>query len=127
MAVLGELESRVMDLLWHAAAPVSVREVHTQLIAERDLAYTTVMTVLDRLAKKGLVGRSRDGRLWRYAPALTRADLVAGEVVELLGQDPAARLAALDEVLRRLTSADRRALSERLCPPATGDRNLSAG
>ena len=47
------------------------------LTRDRDLAYTTVMTVLDRLAKKGLVHRERDGRAYLYPPAQTREELVA--------------------------------------------------
>ena len=81
---LGELERVVMERLWEAAvaggpdfAGATVREVHHSLEGERELAYTTVMTVLDRLAKKGLVTRERDGRAWRYLPADTREALTA--------------------------------------------------
>ena len=81
---LGELERVVMERLWEAAvaggpdfAGATVREVHASLEGERDLAYTTVMTVLDRLAKKDLVTRERDGRAWRYLPADTREALTA--------------------------------------------------
>ena len=55
----------------------TVREVHDRLSGEREIAYTTVMTVLDRLAKKDLVTRERDGRAWRYFPADTREALTA--------------------------------------------------
>ena len=54
-ARLGELEQAVMDHLWSAPEPQTVRQVHEALSARRDLAYTTVMTVLQRLAKKNLV------------------------------------------------------------------------
>jgi predicted transcriptional regulator len=54
-----------------------VREVHTLFDGEREIAYTTVMTVLDRLAKKDLVTRVRDGRAWRYLPADSREALTA--------------------------------------------------
>jgi predicted transcriptional regulator len=81
---LGELERVVMERLWEAAvaggpdfAGATVREVHESLEGERELAYTTVMTVLDRLAKKDLVTRERDGRAWRYLPADTREALTA--------------------------------------------------
>ena len=72
MNSLGELERRVMDRLWATPGPQSVRDVHLALSAERDLAYTTVMTVLDRLAKKALVRRTRDGRAYLYEPAQGR-------------------------------------------------------
>ncbi|MGL5864890.1 MAG: BlaI/MecI/CopY family transcriptional regulator [Dermatophilaceae bacterium] len=55
----------------------TVRDVHDILSGTREIAYTTVLTVLDRLAKKGLVTRERDGRAWRYQPADTREALTA--------------------------------------------------
>lgn len=86
MAVTGELEQAVMDILWSSTSQLSVRDVHDQLIGDRELAYTTVMTVLDRLAKKGLVLRNLDGRAWLYRPSQTRAAEVAAEVRELLAR-----------------------------------------
>ena len=84
---LGDLERAVMDHLWAAnvgphpgertTTGVTVREVHEVIGAQRDLAYTTLMTVLDRLAKKGLVDRVRDGRAWRYTAASSRDRLAA--------------------------------------------------
>lgn len=69
-----------MEVLWaHADAgggPATAREVGHALSGERDLAYTTVMTVLDRLAKKGFLRRTRDGRAWRYRPAASRESYV---------------------------------------------------
>ena len=76
---LGDLERAVMDILWSHGPDQSVRDVMDHLPARgrKDLAYTTVMTVLDRLAKKGLTTRTRDGRAWRYTAASTRAELAA--------------------------------------------------
>ncbi|MGL5853267.1 MAG: BlaI/MecI/CopY family transcriptional regulator, partial [Phycicoccus sp.] len=99
---LGDLERVVMECLWDAARPPApagaapdttapgtaapgrmssagstVRDVHGALSGTRVIAYTTVLTVLDRLAKKGLVSRERDGRAWRYQPADTREALTA--------------------------------------------------
>lgn len=85
---LGDLERAVMEQLWQAAPSeqgVSVREVLEALADERPLAYTTVMTVLDRLSKKGLVTRERDGRAWRYTPAGTRESLTADTMRAHLG------------------------------------------
>lgn len=99
MAVTGELEQAVMDILWSRSEPLSVRDVHDRLAPERDLAYTTVMTVLDRLAKKGAVSRNLDGRAWLYRPTRSRAAEVASEVLELLhrlsGQERAEVLASV--------------------------------
>ena len=84
MAMTGELEQAVMGILWSRPDALSVRDVHEHLSGERDLAYTTVMTVLDRLAKKKLVVRTLVGRAWLYRPVNSRAATVAAEVVELL-------------------------------------------
>jgi predicted transcriptional regulator len=86
MAVLGELEQAVMDILWNRPDPLSVRDVHELLAHERDLAYTTVMTVLDRLAKKGFVVRNLDGRAWLYRPTNSRAAQIASEMLDLMGR-----------------------------------------
>ena len=81
-ARLGDLERAIMDRLW-AIDPVipesamTVREIHESIAQERDIAYTTVMTVLDRMSKKGLVTRERDGRAWRYLPVSTSEELTA--------------------------------------------------
>jgi predicted transcriptional regulator len=72
---LGPLESEVLDVLW-ASGEGSVRDVLGQL--HRPLAYTTVMTTLDRLYKKGLLERRMTERTFRYVPCLPRAtELVA--------------------------------------------------
>jgi predicted transcriptional regulator len=63
---LGELERAVMDALWASPTPQTVRQVHAELAETRSLAYTTVMTVLQRLAKKDLVTQIRDDRAHRY-------------------------------------------------------------
>ncbi len=68
-----------MDVLWQQGPGLTVRVVHESL-SERDLAYTTVMTVLDRLAKKDLVTRVRDGRAWSYAAASSREELTAASM-----------------------------------------------
>lgn len=102
MAPLGELEQRVMDALWGASEPMSVRAVLDVLLTEKQLAYTTVMTVLDRLAKKDIVTRERRGRQWIYTAATDRASLIADQVEELLGADGQARRAVLVELARRL-------------------------
>lgn len=70
MRPLGKLEQRVMSILWCGRA-LSVREVN-QRLGEDALAHTTVMTTLDRLYKKGLLSRTRDGVAYIYSAALTR-------------------------------------------------------
>lgn len=105
---LGELERGVMDQLWSADGAQSVREVH--LAIGRDLAYTTVMTVLDRLAKKGLVERERDGRAFRYRPVQSREELVAEVMHTALADDVADRTAALVAFIGRVSPAEAEAM-----------------
>lgn len=78
MKSLGPLEERVLELLWRSAAERSVREVQEELVG--DLAYTTVMTTLDRLYKKGLLQRRREGLAYRYAARESREAFAAGLV-----------------------------------------------
>lgn len=65
MRTLGPLEAAVMESLWDAGAALSVRQVAERL-ADRDLAYTTVATVLQNLHRKAWVSRERIGRVWFY-------------------------------------------------------------
>jgi len=71
-AALGRLEREVMEIVWRSGG-VNVRDVRGQI--PRAVAYTTVMTTLDRLFKKGLLHRERDGRAFVYRAALTRQDM----------------------------------------------------
>ena len=78
--MLGPLEEMVMDFLWDNG-PSTVAEVHAGLKGRRDLAYTTVLTILGRLAKKGLLVRTLVGNSHVYSTALSR-DEFAGNIVE---------------------------------------------
>lgn len=84
MLGLGELELKVMDVLWAAHEPLRVRQVLQRLPGDRELAYTTVMTVLDHLHTKGWAQRRRDGRAYSYTPACTREEAGAGLLREVL-------------------------------------------
>jgi predicted transcriptional regulator len=84
MQGLGELETAVMEVLWRATGPQRVRDVLNALSGERRLAYTTVMTVLDNLHRKGWVTRELDGRAYQYLPKTSREDAVAHALRELL-------------------------------------------
>jgi predicted transcriptional regulator len=127
---LGDLERAVMDHLWSTPEPQTVRQVHEALSARRDLAYTTVMTVLQRLAKKNLVSQLRDDRAHRYAPMRGRDELVAGLMVDALDQvaDVGSRQAALMHFVERVGADEAEALRRALADleahqrgtPATG-------
>lgn len=111
-AHLGELEQSVMDQLWSSAEPQTVRQVHETLSRKRDLAYTTVMTVLQRLARKNLVVQHRDDRAHRYSPAHGRDELVADLMVDALDQaaDTGDRRAALVHFVERVGAEEADAL-----------------
>ena len=96
MAIPGELEATVMGILWSRPEPLSVRDVHEVLSADRELAYTTVMTVLDRLAKKGLATLRLVGRAWLYHPARSRTEEVSSALIDELAKlDPRSRVDVL--------------------------------
>ena len=113
---LGDLEREVMTQLWNAGEPLTVRRVHELLSRDRDLAYTTVMTVLDRLAKKGVVTQQRADRAYRYAPAQTREEMTAALMLDALSAAPdgAARDAALAHFVGRVGPAGAAALAAAL-------------
>lgn len=109
---LGPLEAEVMAVLWAAREPVSVREVARRLNAQRGepLAYTTVMTVLSRLAGKQVVTRKRQGRGYLYTAAVADgAEIAVRGVLAQFGDAALARFVDqveldpdLRERLRRL-------------------------
>jgi predicted transcriptional regulator len=112
MSGLGELERAIMDHLWATPGPQTVRQVYEALASRRKLAYTTVMTVLQRLAKKGLVTQERNDRAHRYQPVNRPEDLVASLMMDALGEaeNQEDRLAALVRFVGQVEPSDARAL-----------------
>lgn len=101
MAALGELERRVMDVLWGSlGTPLTGRQVADQLC---DRAYTTVLTILERLRRKNLVDRTseEEGKAHRFAATASRETYMAELMVEALGsaQDRQAVLVRFAEVV----------------------------
>ena len=134
---LGPLEERLLGALWDRGH-ATVRELVEGECP--DLAYTTVMTTLDRLFKKNLLSRKEEGRAFRYVPRLTREELhreAAGEAVrQLLDASPAASLplsylveilserdTQLLDDLRQAVEAKRRELRAGESRPATNNGN----
>lgn len=70
---LGELEAEVMDCLWEMPES-SVKEIWEKLSPRRALAYTTIMTTMDRLYQKGLLQRAKSGKAFLYAPRFSRQE-----------------------------------------------------
>jgi predicted transcriptional regulator len=114
---LGDLERAVMEVLWQGSPPMVVRDV-VRALAERDLAYTTVMTVLDRLAKKGFVQRQRDGRAWSYEPSATRESYIAQLMLDALSLT-GDREAALAHFAHSVSSPEAEVLSQALAEANT--------
>ncbi len=84
MTRLGNLEAAIMDELWTTGKSATVRDVLERLRANREIAYTTVMTVMDNLYRKGWLQRERDGRAYRYQPLFDRHDYTARLLAEAL-------------------------------------------
>ncbi|MDN5789669.1 MAG: BlaI/MecI/CopY family transcriptional regulator [Micrococcales bacterium] len=116
---LGDLERAVLECLWASAEThpdgLTVRQVHDTVGVERGIAYTTVMTVLDRMAKKDLVRREREGRAWRYRPAASREALTSEALHQTLGElSGGNRRSALLHFLEESTPEDLDALKAAL-------------
>lgn len=103
---MGELEARVMELLWERGGWSTPGEVQEALAPERELAYTTVMTVLVRLWQKGLLERHRDGRAYAYHPTESREEWAARRMGDLLTA-AGNRSQALGHFLQALGDAER--------------------
>ena len=101
-----------MEVLWQTDSALTVRQVSNGL-DQRELAHTTVMTVLDRLAKKGFARRERDGRAWRYRPAATREAYVAELMLTALDQT-GDRVAALARFAQSVSGDEAEVLREAL-------------
>lgn len=102
----GELEGRVMEVLWDHDPWLTPREVHATLNHERSLAYTTVMTVLVRLWQKGRLDRQRQGRAFAYRPRQSREEHAADRMGQVLvgARD---RHSALAHFVETLSPSDR--------------------
>lgn len=113
MRRLGMLERAVMEVLWAEPQGITARELTQSL--PQTLAMTTVLTVLDRLRRKGMVRRASAGRWYEYSPAATKAEYTAALMVETLGTEGDSR-AVLEYFVRAVTpkqvSALRRLLDQ---------------
>lgn len=81
--LLGPLESEVMEAVWRLGE-TTVRDVHADLAPSRDLAYTTIMTTMARLAAKGLLERDTAGLAHRYRPTISREDYARSTVTSVV-------------------------------------------
>ncbi len=110
---LGKLERQVLDEAWQRGE-VSVRDIY--LVFGEKIAYTTLMTTLDRLYKKQLLDRRKDGRAFLYAPAVSREEFEHGikeDVIDgLLGRNAEGIAPVLACIVDTLSRRDRESLDE---------------
>jgi predicted transcriptional regulator len=110
---LGGLERRAMQAIWRGGEQ-SVREVHEAFAGE--LAYTTLMTTLDRLFRKGLLTRRKQGRAYVYSARVTpgefRQGAARGLLRHLLGQDRESARPVLSSIVESVSERDRELLDE---------------
>ena len=111
---MGVLEAEVLARLWAAEAPVTPGDVAK--VVDGAPAYTTVMTVLTRLWKKGLVDREPRGRAYAYRPAVSEAELAARRMHETLDR-AVDREGALARFVGTLRSGDETVLRRALASP----------
>ena len=116
MPALGDLEAEVMRRIWARGGAVTVRDILGDLEQERPIAYTTVMTVMDNLRRKGWLSRRPEGRAYRYQPLVSGEEYSAGlmrqalaassdrpaVLMQFIGELSAEEADALEEAYRRL-------------------------
>lgn len=125
--VMGKREAEIMEILWRGNS-ASVAQVHEQLSKREKVAYTTIMTIMSRMAEKGLLQRIRTGNAYTYTPVASREDfyhrVVEGVVdslmesftqpamsyfVERLAQQDEAMLGELERLIQQRHSSNREA------------------
>lgn len=121
MREFGELEMAIMNVMWEGEPPYVVRDVLGRMHYGRPVAYTTVMTVMNILHRKGVLHRDKVGRAWRYWPVEAREDHDARLMAEALrsgGDEYVTMLRFLERVnddeMKSLRSAMLDASSQRL-------------
>ena len=110
---LGDLEQAVMDEIWAAERPLTVRDVLDLVAPRRPLAYTTVMTIMDRLHRKGLLSRTREGKAYHYEPTAGR-DAYIAELMTSVLQSSDGGTGALIHFAERLSPAEASVLKDAL-------------
>jgi len=123
---LGELERAIMEVVWAADGPVTGRAVVDELTGDRPLAYTTVLTVMDRLVGKGMLRRQRRGRAHTYRATRSRAAYTAELMASVLGSSddrPAVLLHFVEQIPPDQAEALRAALDTARTHPTPSRRS----
>ena len=111
MPALGDLEVQVMHRIWARHGSVTVRDVLGDLQADRDIAYTTVMTVMGNLEMKGWLRRHAEGRAYHYEPLVSAEEYGAALLRQAL-EASTDRPAVLMHFIEELSADEARALEE---------------
>lgn len=113
-ASLFDLEADIMDVVWSRDWEVfTVAEVHRELERKRAIAYTTVMTTVNRLYDKELLAREREGKRYVYKPRMSREAFHRAMARELLGSlPPLGREEAVALLVEQVSDADARELEQ---------------
>jgi predicted transcriptional regulator len=109
----GELEGVVMQRLWAAEDGATAREVYEQLRQTREIAYTTVLSTIQNLHRKGRLTREREGKTHRYRPTTTLAEYSATVMREALSSGGDSD-AILSHFVGQMTEEESRRLQELL-------------
>lgn len=109
MRGFGELEAVIMDRVWEHGEPVTVRALFDELSTERTIAYTTVMSTMDNLHRKGWLDRIRDGKAYRYTATASREQYSARLMREALADGGDAEV-VLSHFLAQIGSGESDAL-----------------
>jgi predicted transcriptional regulator len=102
----GDLEAVIMQLVWDHGGPVTVRELFDGLQHERVIAYTTVMSTMDNLHRKGWLDRVKEGKAYRYAATASREEYSARLMREALVDGGANTEAVLSHFVAAMDGAD---------------------
>lgn len=104
----GELQLEAMRALWRLGEPSSVEEVRQALPTRHRGAYTTVQTILNRLAERGLLSREREGKAIRYEPKVSEADYYSRSLRHTLATaSDEARRSALAQLVGDMAPGER--------------------
>lgn len=115
MRTFGDLEASIMDVVWDEPQPVTVRQIVDRLEATKGVAYTTTITVVERLRAKGWLTRHREGRAFRYAATRSRSEYTArlmSDVLDASDDRSAALLSFAGQLDPRDAVSLRRALAD---------------
>lgn len=116
MRGFGELEAVVMDQLWRRSGKTTVRDVFEDLRRRREIAYTTVMSTMDTLHRKGWLDREKHGKAFHYWPTLSREEYSARLMREALdgSENPDVVLSRFLEQMTEQEASSLRSLMRRL-------------